>query len=72
MSAKRLAFPWQEAMSFGFGYMKLSSKDFWALTPKELHAAMSFLAPSPLTYPDQQSLQRLMTLYPDHNESYHE
>ena len=33
------AFPWGEAMRFGFGVMRLSSREFWALTPRELAAA---------------------------------
>jgi uncharacterized phage protein (TIGR02216 family) len=32
-------FPWPEAMRFGFGVMRLSSRDFWSLTPRELAAA---------------------------------
>jgi uncharacterized phage protein (TIGR02216 family) len=32
-------FPWREAMRFGFGVLRLSSHDFWALTPRELAAA---------------------------------
>jgi uncharacterized phage protein (TIGR02216 family) len=32
-------FPWAEAMRFGFGVMRLSSRDFWGLTPRELAAA---------------------------------
>ena len=34
-------FPWEEAMRFGFGVMKLSSKEFWGLTPRELSGAPS-------------------------------
>ena len=33
------AFPWNAAMQFGFGVLKLSARDFWALTPRELAAA---------------------------------
>ncbi|EFL88962.1 phage tail assembly chaperone [Ahrensia sp. R2A130] len=33
-------FPWAEAMAFGFGRLKLSSAEFWALTLPELAAAM--------------------------------
>ncbi len=33
-------FPWKEAMGFGFGVLRLSSKDFWSMTVRELEAAM--------------------------------
>jgi uncharacterized phage protein (TIGR02216 family) len=72
LRVKCLAFPWQEAMAFGFGYLKLSSKEFWSLTPKELYAAMRYLAPLPSTYPSKESLHHLMTLFPDHSELHHE
>ena len=32
-------FPWDAAMQVGFGVMRLSSRDFWGLTPRELAAA---------------------------------
>ena len=32
-------FPWREAMQVGFGVMRLSSREFWGLTPRELAAA---------------------------------
>jgi uncharacterized phage protein (TIGR02216 family) len=34
------AFPWGEAMRLGFGVMRLSSREFWGLTPRELAAAL--------------------------------
>ena len=66
-----MAFPWQEAMSFGLGYMKLSSHQFWNLTPKELHAAMQFNAPVMSDYPERSYLTDLMALYPDHEGMNH-
>lgn len=33
-------FPWDEAMRLGFGVMRLSSREFWGLTPRELAAAL--------------------------------
>ena len=38
-------------MAFGFGRLKLSSRDFWAMTPRELAAAVEGLLgpiPAPL------------------------
>ena len=37
-------FPWEAAMRFGFGVMRLSSAAFWALTPRELAAAFRAVA----------------------------
>ena len=34
------AFPWCAAMRFGLGTLRLSPRDFWAMTPRELAAAM--------------------------------
>ena len=34
-------FPFADAMMFGFGILKLSSRDFWAMTPREIRAAAS-------------------------------
>lgn len=61
-------FPWAIAMEFGFGVLKLSSDQFWALTPVELEAAMRAHSGStrqaPLTRP---ALGALMERYPDHD-----
>ena len=38
------AFPWREAMRFGFGVMRLSSREFWGLTPRELAAAFEAIS----------------------------
>ena len=34
-------FPFAEAMQFGFGVLKLAPDAFWALTPRELEAAVA-------------------------------
>ena len=34
-------FPWEQAMEFGFGVLRLSSDQFWKMTPRELQAAFS-------------------------------
>lgn len=36
-------FPWKEAMAFGFGVLRLSSEQFWRLTPHELASAVRAL-----------------------------
>ena len=61
-------FPWALAMQFGFGVLKLSSAAFWALTPRELEAAMMAhyggRSGAPL---ERSALGALMERYPDHD-----
>lgn len=60
------AFPWDEAMRLGFGVLRLSSREFWGLTPRELAAAfeaVSGRARGVATPRD--SLDELMRRYPD-------
>ncbi len=61
-------FPWALAMQFGFGVLKLPSRAFWALTPRELEAAMvahyGGRSGAPL---DRLALGALMERYPDHD-----
>lgn len=58
------AFPWAEAMRLGFGVMRLSSRDFWGLTPRELAAAFGGTA-GRSTPPSRESLAELMRKFPD-------
>lgn len=58
-------FPWREAMQLGFGVLRLSSKDFWGLTPRELSAAFEALSGRPGGAPDRQRLGQLMERFPD-------
>lgn len=57
-------FPWDEVMAFGLGRLKLSSKAFWAMTPRELVAAMSAYA-GPVAAPERSALAKLMNRFPD-------
>ncbi|MGN6487039.1 MAG: rcc01693 family protein [Devosia sp.] len=60
------AFPWDEAMRLGFGVLRLSSREFWGLTPRELAAA--FDGASGRTRggaPGRDVLAGLMTAFPD-------
>ena len=56
-------FPWSDAMRLGFGVLKLSSKEFWGLTPRELAAALG--GASPPGAPDRGELTRMMERFPD-------
>jgi uncharacterized phage protein (TIGR02216 family) len=51
-------------MRLGFGVLKLSSQDFWGLTPRELAAAFEALS-GRTSAPDRDRLARLMERYPD-------
>ncbi len=58
-------FPWNAAMQFGFGVLRLSPQAFWAMTPRELASAVGVrrgLAPPPL---DRAGLDELIRRYPD-------
>jgi uncharacterized phage protein (TIGR02216 family) len=60
-------FPWNEAMQFGFGVLRLSPDAFWRMTPRELaHAirAVHGRAPMPMKRTD---LSELMQRFPDTN-----
>ena len=57
-------FPWAEAIGFGLGVLRLSPKDFWSMTPRELAHAINAVtgAVAPM---QRDELQTLMTRYPD-------
>jgi uncharacterized phage protein (TIGR02216 family) len=57
-------FPWDEAIGFGLGVLRLSPAAFWAMTPRELALAIRAVTggAAPL---DRTTLTDLMTRYPD-------
>ena len=57
----RERFPWERLMHLGLGVLRLSPKEFWAATPREIAAA--FVAPAPP--PPRVSFEELMKRYPD-------
>lgn len=57
-------FPWAEAMGFGFGVLKLSSREFWGLTPRELAAAFGARS-GRAAPPSRDGLEGLMARFPD-------
>ena len=60
------AFPWAEAMRFGFGVLRLVRARFWGLTPRELAAAFEGASGSTRpAAPDRAKLDRLMAAFPD-------
>ena len=57
-------FPWDEAMRLGFGVMRLSSREFWGLTPRELAAAFGGGAGRGQP-PSRGGLDEMMRRFPD-------
>lgn len=57
-------FSWDEVMAFGLGRLRLAPQAFWAMTPRELAAAMSAFAP-PISAPERSALAELMNRFPD-------
>ncbi len=54
-------------MAFGLGVLKLAPKEFWAMTPRELSAALAGALPharrsAPMA---REALRDLMRAYPD-------
>ncbi len=58
-------FPWREAMAIGFGVLRLSSHEFWALTPRELAAAIEGLGGRGAAPMDRAAFEALARRYPD-------
>ncbi len=59
-------FPWADVMGFGLGVLRLSPRDFWAMTPRELDAALlAVLGASAPAAPARSVLDVLMHRYPD-------
>ncbi|GAB4225327.1 MAG: hypothetical protein Kow0032_00900 [Methyloligellaceae bacterium] len=57
---------WPWVMALGLGVLRLPPAQFWAMTPRELHAAASLLfAPGRQAAPGRADLAALMHRYPD-------
>lgn len=57
-----MRFPWRALMYLGLGRLRLAPADFWAMTLRELHAALGVR--SVLRRAD---LDDLMRKFPDHD-----
>jgi len=51
-------------MGFGFGVLRLSPKEFWGMTPRELGAAVGAMFPAEYA-PSRNRLAELMRDFPD-------
>ncbi|WP_112523285.1 phage tail assembly chaperone [Phyllobacterium sp. P30BS-XVII] len=57
------AFPWATIMAAGFGLLRLSTRDFWAMTPREICSA--FGPPPRDAGPSRPVLELMMQQFPD-------
>jgi uncharacterized phage protein (TIGR02216 family) len=58
-------FPWDSVLAFGFGVLRLSSRDLWAMTPRELHAAFEGVFGRSSPAPRLADFAEIMTAHPD-------
>lgn len=58
-------FPWRDAIAFGIGVLKLSPRDFWAMTPRELALAIEGARGGVSAPIDRAALDALMNEFPD-------
>jgi len=57
-------YPFDDAIGFGLGVLKLSSDAFWKMTPRELALAAAALNPRGPA-PRRSDFEKLMERYPD-------
>lgn len=58
-------FPWRAAMRFGLGTLRLAPRDFWAMTPRELAAAMGEAERPGRDHPARAWLDAQLARHPD-------
>ncbi|MDN5928914.1 MAG: phage tail assembly chaperone [Hyphomicrobiales bacterium] len=58
-------FPWDDVIHVGLGLLRLSPRDFWAMTPTEFAAAAGLSRRSSALPPTRTDLSRLMCEFPD-------
>lgn len=57
-----MSFPWAEMMAAGLGTLRLSPREFWAATPREIAAAFPARGRGALP---RSALDQLMQQFPD-------
>jgi uncharacterized phage protein (TIGR02216 family) len=58
-------FPWEAAMRFGLGVLRLAPRDFWSMTPRELASAWGALLGDRTGPLSRRELDGLMERFPD-------
>ena len=61
-------FPWDRLIGIGLGLLRLSPRDFWAMTPREFAHVLRTLGGAASDAPGRSGLQALMTMFPDRTE----
>lgn len=62
-------FPWDEAMAFGLGTLRLSPDAFWRMTPRELAAAIRAVKGHSRAPFERESFAVLSKRFPDAAQS---
>ncbi len=64
-------FPWDEAMAFGLGVLRLEPRAFWAMSPRELSFAIDghYGRASGRGATTRSALDLLMAAFPDKEKS---
>lgn len=62
-----MPFPWDDVMAAGLGILRIEPKAFWAMTPRELEAALrgTFGLGGGNAPPMRSELAQLMSRFPD-------
>lgn len=58
-------FPWNEAIGFGLGVLKLAPEAFWRMTPRELAHAVRALRGTQAAPLARSELDAMMRAFPD-------
>ena len=58
-------FPWQEAIGFGLGVLRLAPEQFWRMTPRELAYAVAAVRGPHHGPMDRAAFDTLMQMFPD-------
>jgi uncharacterized phage protein (TIGR02216 family) len=58
-------FPWDSVLAFGLGVLRLSPRDLWAATPRELNAAFEGVYGRASSPPRLADFAELITAHPD-------
>ena len=60
-----MPFPWNEAIGFALGVLRLPPDSFWRMTPRELAHAIRAVRGTAATPPTRGELDALMRRFPD-------
>ncbi|MDP3554885.1 rcc01693 family protein [Methylocystis sp.] len=64
-ASHRTPFPFARAMAFGLGVLRLPSRDFWSMTPRELFRAVEGVYGAAPGAPSRAVIEELMRRFPD-------